>query len=191
MLRLRSISPLLLGTVLSVSAVATPQASASRAAASASCGFVRVDFKPEGSGGGMNIRTSGIACGPARQVIARCVRGKVSSGWTVVNDTKTLMSKDGQRITYTPVGGGGCGAFTKSCADFSYRGVGFFGMHVLGLSCGGGQALARSWYGSSGRCSFTKVCTVGAYRCVPSASRATVTCRRSSNGYRVEWQMGE
>lgn len=186
---LRSASVLVVGIALSGSAAAS--ASASRGAASAGCGFLRVDFKPEGSGGAMNIRTSGIACGPARQVVTRCVAGKVSSGWTVVTDTRTLMTKGRQRITYTPVGGGGCGAFTKSCADFSYRGVGFFNMHVLGPSCSSGRALARSWYGSSGRCSFARTCTLGAYRCVPSASRATVTCRRSSNGYRVDWQMGE
>lgn len=191
MLRFRSAGVLVVGIALSVSAVAASQSSGSTGAASATCGFLRVDFKPEGSGGAMNIRTSEIACGPARQVVARCVGGRVSSGWTVVTDTRTLMTKGRQRITYTPVGGGGCGAFTKSCADFSYRGVGFFNMHVLGPSCGRGQGLARSWYGSRGHCSFARECTVAAYRCVPSASRATVTCRRSSNGYRVDWQMGE
>jgi hypothetical protein len=191
MLLLRSAGVLVVGIALSGSAVASSQSSASRGAASAGCGFLRVDFKPEGSGGAMNIKTSRIACGPARQLVTRCVAGKVSSGWTVVTDTRTLMTKDAQRITYTPVGGGGCGAFTKSCADFSYRAVGFFNMHVLGPGCSRGQALARSWYGSSGRCSFAKTCTLGTYRCVPSASRATVTCRRGSNGYRVDWQMGE
>ncbi len=191
MLPRRSAGVLIVGIALSAFAMASSASSASRGAASASCGFLRVDFKPEGSGGAMNIRTSGIACAPARKVVARCVGGRVSSGWTVVTDTRTLMTKGPQRITYTPVGGGGCGAFTKSCADFSYRGVGFFNMHVLGPSCSRGQGLARSWYGSSGRCSFAKACTVGAYRCLPSASRATVTCRRSSNGYRVDWQMGE
>jgi hypothetical protein len=190
MLLLRS-AGVLVGIALSVSAVASSQSSASTGAASAGCGILRVDFQPEGSGGAMSIKTTGIACGPARRVIARCVAGKVSGGWTVVNDTKTLMTKGPQRITYTPVGGGGCGAFTKSCADFSDRGVGFFNMHVLGATCARGQALARSWYGSSGRCSFAKACTVGPYRCVASASSGTVTCRRSSNGYRVAWQMGE
>ncbi len=159
--------------------------------ASANCGFLRVNFKPEGSGGAMNIRATKIACKPARQIVARCVRGTVSSGWTVVTDKQTLMTKGSQRITYTPVGGGGCGAITKSCKDFSYRGVGFFGMHVLGPTCISGGKLARSWYDASGRCSFNKICTINRYRCVPSPHRATVTCRRSDNGYRVDWQMGE
>jgi hypothetical protein len=163
----------------------TPRAST----ASAGCGFLRVDFKPEGSGGAMSIRATKISCKAARRIVTRCVKGTVSTGWTVVTDKQTLMTKGTQRITYTPVGGGGCGAFTKNCGDFSYRGVGFFNLHVLGPACSSGRSLARSWYSSAGRCSFNKACTLKRYRC--NARRATVTCRRSSNGYRVDWQMGE
>jgi hypothetical protein len=179
---------LVVGAALcALAAAAVSQASAS----TSSCGSLRVDFKPEGSGGAMSIRARGIACAPARRVIARCVRGTVTTGWTVVTDTQTLMTMGLQRITYTPVGGGGCGAFTKNCADFSYRGVGFFSMHVLGPNCSGGRALARSWYGSRGRCSFAHACEVAGYHCVPRAGSATVTCRHSADGYRVDWQMGE
>lgn len=176
---------------LLVEAAAATQPSARGSIASTGCGFLRVDFEPEGSGGAMNIRATGISCEAARRIVTRCVKGTVSTGWAVVTDTRTLMTKRTQRITYTPVGGGGCGAFTESCEDSSYRGVGFFNMHVLGPTCSSGRRLARSWYDSAGRCSFQKTCTVKHYRCVPSASRATVTCRRSSNGYRVDWQMGE
>ncbi len=174
-----------------VGTAAASQAAAAGRAASTACGSLRVNFKPEGSGGALNIRATNIVCKPARKIVTRCVRGTVTGGWTVVTDKQTLMTKGRQRISYTPVGGGGCGAVAKSCSDFFYRGVGFFSMHVLGPTCRSGRKLARSWYDASGRCSFAKICTINHYRCVPSARRATVTCRRSSNGYRVDWQMGE
>ena len=180
-----------IGLSVLVGAAAASQPSARGSIASTGCGFLRVNFKPEGSGGAMNIRATRISCKTARRIVARCVKGTVSTGWTVVTDTRTLMTEGRQRITYTPVGGGGCGAFTESCKDFSYRGVGFFNMHVLGPTCGSGRSLARSWYDSGGGCSFNKACTLNPYRCTPNARRATITCRRSSNGYRVDWQMGE
>lgn len=166
------------------------QGAARDAAATGDCGNVVVDFEPEGSGGGMDIKARGITCKSARTVVTSCIKGHLTSGWTAANDRRTLMTKGDQRITYTLVGGGGCGAFPKRCADFSYRSVGFFNMHVLGPSCKSARKLARTWYDSTGRCSFAKACTIGDYRCKPNAAHATVTCRRA-NGYRVDWQMGE
>ena len=194
MLLIRSTRLLVLACIaLSVlaGAAAAAQPSATGSIASTGCGSLRVNFKPEGSGGAMGISATKISCKTARRIVTRCVRGEVSTGWTVVTDKQTLMTKGSQRITYMPVGGGGCGAFVKGCKDFFYRGVGFFGMHVLGPACASGRSLARSWYDSAGRCSFKKPCTVNRYRCIPNARRATITCRRSSNGYRVDWQMGE
>ncbi len=188
--RLLVVLGIALSVLVGVAAASQPPARGS--IASTGCGFLRVNFKPEGSGGAMNIRATKISCKAARGIVTSCVKGTVSTGWTVVTDKQTLMTKGMQRITYTPVGGGGCGAFTKSCKDFSYRGVGFFGMHVLGPTCRGGGNLARSWYDAgASRCSFRKACTINGYRCIPSPRRATITCRRATNGYRVDWQMGE
>ena len=138
MLLIRSTRLLVLACIaLSVlaGAAAAAQPSATGSIASTGCGSARVNFKPEGSGGAMGIRATKISCEAARRIVTRCVKGEVSPGWTVVTDRQTLMTKGSQRITYTPVGGGGCGAFVKACEDFSYRGVGFFGMHVLGPTC--------------------------------------------------------
>ncbi|MGZ6576030.1 MAG: hypothetical protein ACXVHJ_34115 [Solirubrobacteraceae bacterium] len=48
--------------------------------ASTDCGFLRVDFKPEGSGGAMNIRATKIYRKTARRIVTRCVKGTVSTG---------------------------------------------------------------------------------------------------------------
>ncbi len=188
----RPVRALLLGTaLLLVVAVEGSYGSTSGRVATVGCGSMRVSLRPDSSSGAMNIKATRIPCRGARRVVGMCLRGRVPTGWTVVNAQQTLMTKDAQRITYTPVGGGGCGAFTKPCADFFYRGVGFFGMHVLGPTCSTGRAVARSWYTSAGRCSFRQACTVRRYHCVPNARRATVVCRRPENGYRIDWQMGE
>lgn len=179
-----------LSALVAAATATASEPSASERAASVACGFLRVDLEPEGSGGAMGIRATGVSCRTARRIVARCVRGRVTRGWTVVTETRTLMTKGRQRIIYTPVGGGGCGKLVQACPDFTHRGVGFFNLRVLGPSCSGGRRLARSWFDSDD-CSFGKACTISRYRCTPRPNSATITCRRARTGDRVEWQMGE
>ena len=115
------------------------------------CGDVVVQFKPEGSGGAHAIRATGIGCGPARNVARSCVKGTVASGWTALSwDGRVYLSKVGKKIRYTGVGGGGCGLPQKSCHDFSYRGVGFFGVEVVGTACGEGAKSRWAGPGTTG-----------------------------------------
>lgn len=158
---------------------------------SRSCGDVVVQFHPEGSGGAHAIQATGIGCEPARNVARSCVKGTVLSGWTATTwDGKVQLTKDGKRIRYTGVGGGGCGFQQQSCQDFSYRGVGFFGPESVGISCGGARSKAKAWYDRGGACSFGSTCEVSRYSCTANPSTATVTCTRQ-NGFRFRWQMGE
>ncbi len=176
-------------------AAAGAGASASGAVATASasraCGDVVVKFKPEGSGGAHAIRATGISCSSARNIARSCVKGNVTRGWTATTwDGKVLLVKRAKRIRYTAVGGGGCGYQQKSCGDFGYRGVGFFGVQAVGISCGGAKTKARAWYDKGGSCSFGHSCKVAGYRCEANAKTGTVTCRRQ-NGFRFRWRMGE
>lgn len=159
-------------------------------AAGGGCGDVVVQFEPEGSGGASGIKADGIDCDSARGIAKDCINGDVREGWTAVTWTKTKMTKGDKQITFTLVGGGGCGEFPKSCDDFSHRGVGFFGMRVLGLDCSKGKDKAKSWYDKGGDCSFGSTCDIGKYTCEGNANTATVTCKRE-DGYRFSWQMGE
>lgn len=155
------------------------------------CGDVVVQFQPEGSGGAMDISARNVACDKARSVAEDCVRGTVSEGWTVVTWTKTVMTKGEKEIKYTPVGGGGCGQYPNACKDFSYAGVGFFNLTVLGIGCNKGKQKAKKWYDSDDEdCVFGNSCEIGKYTCKGDPGDATVSCKRE-NGFRFEWQMGE
>jgi hypothetical protein len=192
----RAVPPTLAAILVAALALAGAATSiGAQAAAVHKCGTVVVQFEPEGSGGAHNIRARKIACGPARKVARSCIKGTVKPGWTVVNPPggRTLMTKRKARITYLPVGGGGCGAFQESCGDFGYRGVGFFNMTALGIPCGGGDGarqLAKNWYDQDG-CSFGSKCTVKRFRCYGNPKTGTVECVRPGKGFRVTWQMGE
>lgn len=156
----------------------------------ATCGTVVVEFAPEGSGGASNIKAKGVGCRKAKDLARSCIKGKEPKGWTAVTWTKTTITKGQKRVTYTPVGGGGCGDFRESCDDFGYRGVGFFNMQVAGPGCAKGRELAKGWYDAGGQCRFGSSCTVKRYRCRGNAKTGTVNCKRT-DGYRVRWQMGE
>jgi hypothetical protein len=159
--------------------------------ASQSCGDVVVQFHPEGSGGAHAIQASGIGCEAARNVARSCVKGTVADGWTATTwDGKVQLTNDGKRIRYTGVGGGGCGFQQQGCHDFGYRGVGFFGLEAVGISCGGAKSKAKAWYDHGGNCSFGHTCEVSGYSCTAKPSTATITCTRE-NGFRFRWQMGE
>ncbi|MFN8163885.1 MAG: hypothetical protein U0R26_08645 [Solirubrobacterales bacterium] len=158
------------------------------------CGDVVVQFKPEGSGGAHAIRATNIGCEPARKIAKSCVKGSVATGWTAVTwNGRVQLTKGDKEIRYTGVGGGGCGHLPESCGDFSYRGVGFFGLEVVGVPCtggGGGVSTAKAWYDRGGNCSFGHSCELGDFHCKANAHAATVTCAKE-NGFRVRWQMGE
>jgi hypothetical protein len=150
---------------------------------------------PEGSGGADDIRAKNLGCESARRVARSCVDNsdddKAIEGWTVVTWTRTVMTKGAKRISYLPVGGGGCGELPRSCADFSHRGVGFFNPKALGLGCKKARNKAKAWYDDSPPCGFGRTCDVGKYRCRGNPKTATVSCLRRENGYRFTWQMGE
>ncbi len=161
------------------------------ASASQGCGDVVVDFKPEGSGGAHAIRAIGIACEKARNIARSCIKGEVTSRWiATLWDGRILLVKGAKRIRYLAVGGGGCGHLQEYCKDFGYRGVGFFNLQAVGISCGGAKAKAKAWYDHGGNCSFGHTCEVAGYRCEANAKTGTVNCRRR-NGFRFRWQMGE
>ncbi len=161
------------------------------ASAAQECGDVVVQFRPEGSGGAHAIRAANIDCGPARDIARSCIKGTVASGWTAATwDGRVLLVNGAKKVRYTGVGGGGCGHQQHGCKDFGYRGVGFFGLEAVGISCGGATTNAKLWYDRGGNCSFGSTCTVGDYRCEANARTATVECRRQ-NGFRFRWQMGE
>lgn len=159
-----------------------------------SCGDVVVQFEPEGSGGAHAIRATNVNCEQARNVARSCVKGTVAPGWTAVTwEGRVQLTKDAKKVRYTGVGGGGCGHLPRRCKDFSYRGVGFFGLEVVGLRCGGagsGAATAKAWYDQGGNCSFGHTCQLGDFSCKGNPATATVTCTKP-NGFRARWQMGE
>ena len=102
------------------------------------CGDVVVQFKPEGSGGAHAIQATNVSCNVARSVAKSCVKGTVAGGWTATTwDGKVTLAKADKKVRYTGVGGGGCGFQQQGCHDFGYRGVGFFGLEAVGISCGG------------------------------------------------------
>jgi hypothetical protein len=176
---------LLLGVQNSRAARAAPQG----------CGDVVVQFKPEGSGGAHAIRATNIGCEPARNVARSCIKGTVAAGWTAVTwDGRIRLTNGAKKISYTGVGGGGCGHYPESCGDFSYRGVGFFNPEVVGIPCGGdggGIQTAKAWYDRGGDCSFGHSCELGDnFRCKGNPRTGSVTCAKA-NGFRVRWQMGE
>lgn len=159
--------------------------------ATQSCGDVVVQFKPEGSGGAHAIKVTGVSCDTARGVARSCIKGTVASGWTATTwDGRIRLVKGGGKISYTGVGGGGCGYQQQACKDFGYRGVGFFGLEAVGISCGGAKNKAKAWYDAGGSCKFGSTCTVGSYSCKADPNTATVECARA-NGFRFRWQMGE
>jgi hypothetical protein len=183
---------LALGLLVGIAEAGAAQPGGIAAASSAqSCGDVVVKFKPEGSGGAHAIHATKIACSPARNVARSCVKGKVAGGWTATTwEGKVLLANGDKRIRYTGVGGGGCGYQQEACKDFGYRGVGFFNLQAVGVSCGGAKAKAKAWYDRGDSCSFGHTCTVAGYRCEANAKTGTVDCRRQS-GFRFRWQMGE
>lgn len=161
------------------------------ASAARDCGDVVVQFKPEGSGGAHAIKATGVGCQVARNLARSCIKGTVANGWTATTwDGRVQLSQAEKQVHYTGVGGGGCGFQQQSCKDFGYRGVGFFGLEAVGISCGGAKAKAKAWYDRGGNCSFGHTCEVAGYRCTADPGTGTVTCRRE-NGFRFRWQMGE
>jgi hypothetical protein len=131
------------------------------------CGDVVVQFKPEGSGGAHAIKATNVNCEVARNVAKSCVKGTVAGGWTGTSwDGRVTLTNGGKKIRYTGVGGGGCGFQQQGCKDFGYRGVGFFGLEAVGISCGGAKSKAKAWYDHGGNCT-------------------------KANGFRFRWQMGE
>ena len=170
-------------------------ASPSGLAAAQECGTVVVQF-PEGSGGADGIEATGIKCKRAREVARSCVDvfddDTAIEGWTVVTWTRTLMTKGDKRISYLPVGGGGCGELPVSCDDFGYEGVGFFNPKALGLTCKKARKKAKAWYDAgSPPCGFGRTCEIGKYKCEGDSETGTVSCVRRENGYRFTWEMGE
>lgn len=164
---------------------------ATAARASQDCGDVVVHFKPEGEGGAHAIKATGIACSPARDVARSCVKGTVANGWTATTwDGRIHLVKGAQKIVYTGVGGGGCGYQQQYCKDFGYRGVGFFGLEAVGISCGGAKNKAKAWYDAGGSCKFGSTCNVAGYTCKADPNTATINCTKA-NGFRFRWQMGE
>ena len=169
------------------------EAAAGQRVTSQDCGTVVVKFEPEGSGGAHKIRAGGIGCETARNVARSCVRGDVVEGWHAVTWIRTLMTKGDKRISFLLVGGGGCGAFRERCSDFFYRGVGFFGMEVLGVPCrgeAGGRVIAMKWYDKDA-CGFGETCDVAGFRCRGNPKNGRAMCIRHEDGNRVTWQMGE
>ncbi len=161
------------------------------ARAAQSCGDVVVQFKPEGSGGAHAIKATNVGCDQARNVARSCIKGTVAGGWTATTwDGRISLVKGAKKVAYTGVGGGGCGFQQQACGDFGYRGVGFFGVEAVGISCAGAKNRARNWYDAGGDCSFGHTCTVSGYTCKANPKTATVECRRE-NGFRFRWQMGE
>lgn len=185
---------LLIGVAVALTLVLSIQGARARQSSSQGCGDVVVQFKPEGSGGAHAIRATGIDCDTARNIAGSCVKGSVVSGWTAVTwDGKVHLTKGGKKIHYTGVGGGGCSLLQESCHDFSYRGVGFFNLEVVGVPCGGRNgavSIGKAWYDHGGDCSFGSTCRVRNFSCKADAYTGTVTCTRQ-NGFRVRWQMGE
>jgi hypothetical protein len=182
---------ILTGVVLALVLLLGLQEARAKQVATRNCGDVVVRFAPEGSGGAHDIRATGIGCEPAQNIARACVNGVVTQGWTAVTwKGRVQLTNDGKKVRYTGVGGGGCGLYSESCSDFSYRGVGFFNPEVLGVSCGSGKSTAKAWYDHGGNCSFGHTCELGGYRCKGNPNSATVNCTRE-NGFRVRWQMGE
>ncbi len=73
------------------------------------CNDVVVQFKPEGSGGGTEVRAKRIGCKKARKTIRKCIKGELRPGWAgKYLDPKFKLKKGDKRIEYLPVGGGGC-----------------------------------------------------------------------------------
>lgn len=181
----------LIGIAIALTLVLGIQDSRADQGTTQECGDVVVQFKPEGSGGAHAIRATKIGCEPARKIAKSCIKGSVVTGWTAVTwDGRVQLRKDDKKIRYTGVGGGGCGHFPESCGDFSYRGVGFFGLEVVGVPCGGGVSTAKAWYDRGGNCSFGNSCELGDFHCKANPRTGTVTCAKE-NGFRVRWQMGE
>ena len=182
--------------LLSVALLAgTAGAAPGERTAAEECGTVVVQF-PEGSGGADDIKAKNIGCPSARSVARSCVDvfddDAAITGWTVVTWDRTVMTKGDKRISYRPVGGGGCGEWPQSCDDFSHKGVGFFNPKALGLTCGKARKKAKAWYDEgSPPCGFGRTCEIGKYNCEGDPGTGTVTCLRKENGYRFTWEMGE
>jgi hypothetical protein len=97
--------PLTLG-LLALAATAPAEARALRAH---DCRDVVVQFEPEGSGGATAIKAKRIRCGKARGVLRHCIAGELKPGWSgEFADPRFLLRKGRMRISYLPVGGGGC-----------------------------------------------------------------------------------
>ena len=190
-----SVFALLLGTLFLFLGIQEADAAQPGGLAAASraqdCGDVVVQFKPEGSGGAHAIQATNVSCNVARSVAKSCVKGTVAGGWTATTwDGKVTLAKADKKVRYTGVGGGGCGFQQQGCHDFGYRGVGFFGLEAVGISCGGAKEKAKAWYDQGGNCHFGSTCQVGSYSCKANPNTATILCSRQ-NGFRFRWQMGE
>ncbi len=86
-----------------------PEAQASGGDQSRRCHKVVVSFKPEGGGGAIAVRTKYVRCFRARKIIRRCIKGNLTSGWRgKFVSNRLVLRKKRRRISYLPVGGGGC-----------------------------------------------------------------------------------
>lgn len=91
-----------------------PSRSASKTARS--CGTASVKFAPDGEGAAVKIRANRVSCRTAKRVARACLRGRLS-GWRVepasasdpTHGPRTLMRKGRATISFSLVGGGGCG----------------------------------------------------------------------------------
>ncbi len=84
---------------------------AEAAAKAKHCRRVNVRFEPDGEGGAITIRARNVGCRKARSVVRQCIKGTVSSGWTAsvnADYTRITLRSGDRKITYMPVGGGGC-----------------------------------------------------------------------------------
>lgn len=73
------------------------------------CDDVVVQFEPEGSGGGTDIRSENLGCAKARKVVRKCINNELGAAWSAEYwRTFILLRKNAKEIRYTPVGGGGC-----------------------------------------------------------------------------------
>lgn len=92
----------------SVGAASADPAGAAAGTAS-HCRDVVVQFEPEGSGGAMKIRAHGVKCNKARKVARSCIKSNLKPGWSAAYaDIRIRLTKADRKITYVPVGGGGC-----------------------------------------------------------------------------------
>lgn len=94
--------------LIAIAFVVAPGVSGARAEQRA-CKDVVVRFEPEGSGGATKIKVKRIKCAPARKILRRCIGGELTSGWSgTYSNGRFHLKLKRKRISYLPVGGGGC-----------------------------------------------------------------------------------